>query len=275
MSPCKIALLDSSGLHPANYQAESLADAARFEPHDGVYTITNTYPDIQVLKLDAHLDRLEDSARRAAIPLRLDRPRLREALRRMIVESGFGEVRFRITVPRESPERLILSIEPFHRHPPEIYSTGVRCITLPDSARQNAAVKSTGWMHDREQFQLPSGIYTGLLLDHGGHILEGMSSNFYAVMGGELWTAGTGVLPGIAQQIVLEIAPSILPVRREAPHQQDIPQMAEAFITSSSRGIVPVIEIDGSAIGTGKPGPQTRALQEAYAGWVSTHLEAL
>jgi branched-subunit amino acid aminotransferase/4-amino-4-deoxychorismate lyase len=51
--------------------------------------------------------------------------------------------------------------------------------------------------------------------------------------------------------------------------------MAEAFITSSSRGIVPVIEIDGSAIGTGKPGPQTRALQEAYAGWVSTHLEAL
>ncbi len=208
-------------------------------------------------------------------PLRLDRPWLRGALRQMIEQSGFGEVRFRITVPRESPERLILSIEPFQRHPPEIYSTGVRCITLPDSARQNAAVKSTGWMHDREQFQLPAGIYTGLLLDHDGYILEGMSSNFYAVIGGELWTAGTGALPGIAQQIVLEVAPPILTVRREAPRQQDIPQMAEAFITSSSRGIVPVIEIDGSVIGGGQPGPRTRALQDAYAAWVSAHLEAL
>lgn len=275
MSPCKIALLDSSGLFPPDYQAESLADAARFEPHDGVYTITNTYPGMRVLKLDAHLDRLEDSARRAAIPLRLDRSRLRGALRQMIAESGFGEVRFRITVPRESPERLILSIEPFHRHPPEIYSTGVRCVTLPDSARQDAAVKSTGWMHDREQFQLPAGIYTGLLLDHDGHILEGMSSNFYAVIGGELWTAGTGALPGIAQQIVLEVAPPILPVRREAPRQQDIARLAEAFITSSSRGIVPVIEIDGYAIGGGKPGLRTRALQDAYAAWVNAHLEAL
>jgi branched-chain amino acid aminotransferase len=275
MSPCKIALLDSSGLHPADYQAESLADAARFEPHDGVYTVTNTYPRMQVLKLDAHLDRLEDSARRAAIPLRLDRPRLRAALRQMIEQSAFGEVRFRITVPRESPERLILSIEPFHRHPPEIYSTGVRCITLPDSARQNAAVKSTGWMHDREQFQLPAGIYTGLLLDHEGHILEGTSSNFYAVLEGQLWTAGTGALPGIAQQIVLEVVPPILPIRRDAPRQQDIPRMAEAFITSSSRGIVPVIEIDGIIIGGGQPGPKTRALQDAYAAWVSAHLEAL
>lgn len=275
MSPCKIALLDSSGLRPAEYRAESLADAARFEAHDGVYTITNTYPGVQVLKLDAHLDRLEDSARRAAIPLRLDRPRLRGALRQMIAESGFGEVRFRITVPREAPERLILSIEPFHRHPPEIYSAGVRCITLPDSARPDAAVKSTGWMHDREQFQLPTGIYTGLLLDPDGHILEGMSSNFYAVIGGELWTAGTGALPGIAQQIVLEVVPPILPVRREAPTKQDIARMAETFITSSSRGIVPVIEIDGLAIGGGTPGPRTRALQDAYAAWVSAHLEAL
>lgn len=275
MSPCKIALLDSSGLHAADYKAESLADAARFEPHDGVYTLTNTYPGVQVLKLDAHLDRLEDSARRAAIWLRLDRPRLRGALRQMIAGSGFGEVRFRITVPRESPERLILSIEPFHHHPPEIYSVGVRCITLPDSARPNAAIKSTGWMQDREQFQLPAGIYTGLLLDHDGHILEGMSSNFYAVIGSELWTAGTGALPGIAQQIVLEVAPPILPIRREAPRQQDIGQMAEAFITSSSRGIVPVIEIDGLAIGDGQPGPKTRALQAAYTAWVNAHLEAL
>ena len=86
MCPCRINLMTPNGLQPVAYQADSLADAARFEPHDGVYTITNTYHVYQVLKLDAHLDRLENSARLAGIPLILDRARLRAALRKMIAE---------------------------------------------------------------------------------------------------------------------------------------------------------------------------------------------
>ncbi|MEZ4667071.1 MAG: aminotransferase class IV [Anaerolineae bacterium] len=73
--------------------------------------------------------------------------------------------------------------------------------------RQNPSAKTTGWMHDRDQVNLPEGIFTGLLLDFEGKILEGMSSNFYAILNGELRTAGEGVLPGIAQQIIFEIAP--------------------------------------------------------------------
>jgi hypothetical protein len=71
--PCLIRLLTPDGLKPVDYRAESLADAARYEPHDGVYTITNTYNTFQVLKLDGHLDRLENSAGLAGIPLALDR----------------------------------------------------------------------------------------------------------------------------------------------------------------------------------------------------------
>jgi branched-chain amino acid aminotransferase len=275
--PCLIKLLTPAGLVPVAYTANSLADAARYEPHDGVYTITNTYQTFRVLKLDAHLDRLENSARLAGIPLALDRARLRAALRGMIAEAGYGDVRFRVTVPQDQPERFILSIEPFKPPAPDVYSHGVRCVTVPGSARPNPAAKTTDWMQDREALEktLPQGIYTGLLLSKTGDILEGISSNFYAVLHGELRSAGKDVLPGIAQQVVYEVAPDVLPVHREAVNVVDIPRLDEAFITSASRGIIPVVTIDGITIGSGKPGEKTLALRERYGAWVDAHLEDL
>jgi branched-chain amino acid aminotransferase len=275
MSRCLIKTLTPDGLQPVTYTADSLDEAAKFEPHDGVYTITNTHDIFKVLKLNAHLDRLEDSASRENIPLTLDRPKLRAALRSMIAEANVGDVRFRITVARSQPGHLILSVEPFKPQPPEVYSDGVRSITLPNSARHNAAAKTTGWMHDRAQVKLPHGIYTGLLLDTDGFILEGMSSNFYAILDGKLHAAVEGVLAGIAQQIVFEIALSVLPLVRKPVHKDDIPRLEEAFVTSSSRGIIPVVEIDGLSIGSGKPGSNTLKLRGRYQAWVEAHLEEL
>jgi branched-chain amino acid aminotransferase len=276
MSPCLINFLTSDGLQPAPYTADSLADAVQHEPHNGVYTLANTFDGGKVLKLDAHLDRLEDSAQRIDISLKIDRTALRKALHQMIVQSGYRDVRFRITVPRDTPDRIILSIEPFEGHPREIYINGVKCITLsPQVARPNPVAKTTGWMHDRDSVTLPNGIFTGLLLDEAGHILEGTSSNFYAILNDELRTASAGVLPGIAQQIIFEIAPRILPVKQEAVNVKDVPYFSEAFISGSSRGIVPIIEIDSILIGEGKPGEVTKMLRSSYASWMHAHLESL
>jgi branched-chain amino acid aminotransferase len=275
--PCLIRFLTPDGLQPAPYTADSLAAAAQHEPRDGVYTITNTFNTAQALKLDAHLDRMEDSARRAGLALTLDRPALRAALRTMIAEANWGDSRFRITAGGDTPERLILSLEPFQPHPASAYVQGVKCVTVADAARHNPAAKTTDWMHDRQKIEaaLPPGVYTGLLVSENGAILEGLSSNFYAVLNGELRTAGEGVLPGIAQQIVFEIAPPIIPLSREAVHVNEIPALDEGFITSSSRGIMPVVEIDGVRIGAGEPGAVTRRLREAYAVWMAQHLEAI
>ncbi|MBC7870676.1 MAG: aminotransferase class IV, partial [Chitinophagaceae bacterium] len=88
-------------------------------------------------------------------------------------------------------------------------------------------------------------------------------------------TAGEGILPGIAQQIVFEVAPDIVPMKREAANIRDLTHITEAFITSSSRGIVPVVEIDKHVLGDGKPGVVTIALLNAYNAWVAAHLEDL
>lgn len=275
MSPCMIRILTPDGVQPATYTADSLADAAKHEPEDGVYTVANTFHTVQVLKFDAHLDRLEDSARRQNIPLTLERPRLRAALRDLIADAGYGDVRYRITVPKNNPDHLILSVEPFKPISGELILAGVRCVTFPNSARRGAAAKTTDWMRLRDTLTLPDRVYEGLLLNAQGDILEGKSSNFYAVLNGELRTAGEGVLPGIAQQIVFDIAPSVITLHQVAVNVRDLPQLSEAFITSSSRGIVPVVEIDGTTIGNGTPGAYTQLLREHYQSWVASHLENL
>jgi branched-chain amino acid aminotransferase len=275
--PCLIRLLTPDGLHPAPYSADSLADAEKHEPHDGVYTITNTFRATQVLKLDAHLDRMENSARLAGIPLLLDRPRLRAALRGMILESGFGDVRFRVTAPAHDPALLILSIEPFHPPAPAVYRDGVRVVTVPGAHRDNPGAKTSGWLHDRKAIEaaFPAGVYTGILLGEHDALLEGMSSNFYAIMDGALHTAVDGVLPGISQQIVLEVAPTVLPVQTIPVTLADLPRVQEAFITSASRGIMPVVHIDDTVLGDGAPGPYTLRLRDAYQAWVDAHLEEI
>ncbi len=276
MSSTFINILTPNGLQPAAYTAASLADAVRHEPHDGIYTLTNTFNHGQVLKLDAHFDRLEDSASRIDMPLKLDRPALRAALRQTLEQSGYDDVRFRISIPKATPEQIILSMEPFSGHPTELYAKGVKCITLkPSVARVNPAAKTTGWMHDRDTVAMPAGIFSGILLSENGDLLEGTSNNFYAILNGELRTAGSGVLAGIAQQIIYEVAPAVLPVNRTAANVRDITRFSEAFLSGSSRGIIPLIEIDGILIGDGKPGAITEKLRDVYAAWLESHLEDL
>jgi branched-chain amino acid aminotransferase len=275
--PTEIRRLTPHGLEAVPYAADSLQAATQHESADGVYTITNTVNTFQVVKLTAHLERLKDSAERAGIPYVLDDTMLRGALRELIALAGYGDVRFRITIPRDTPDTPILSVEPFAGYPDSLYTQGVRVMTAANAARNNPAAKTNAWMLDRQALlaNLPAGVYEVILTDAGGHLLEGTSSNFYAVMQDALYSALDGVLGGISRQIVFEVAPSVLPLIRRPLHVSQLEDLQEAFISSASRGIVPVVEIDGIALGDGSPGAFTTQLRAAYAEWVNAHLETL
>lgn len=267
------AILSSEGLQPAPYQAASLAEAARYEPN-GVYTVARTYHRTMALCLDAHWDRLEESARLLGIPLRLDRQSARDALRQLILEAGYPESRFRITVPADAPDHLYFAIEPFKDVPPEVRANGARVQSV-NGQRSTPRAKNTAWMEARAHLSLPAGIYEGLLIGPDGAILEGMSSNFYAVLNGALYTAQGAVLPGISRRVTLEVAPEVLPVRLEPVRLADVPRLQEAFLTSAGRGVVPIVEIDGQQVNGGRPGPFTRAIEQRYNAWVEAHLEKI
>jgi branched-subunit amino acid aminotransferase/4-amino-4-deoxychorismate lyase len=82
------------------------------------------------------------------------------------------------------------------------------------------------------------------------------------------------MLEGITRKIILRLVGDLaVPLLLEAPNLSNLPELDEAFLSSSSRGIVPVVGIAGQRIGDGRPGPVTRRLQEAYESYVAQALQ--
>jgi branched-subunit amino acid aminotransferase/4-amino-4-deoxychorismate lyase len=169
-----------------------------------------------------------------------------------------------------------VSLEPFQPLPAALYEEGVAARTLPIH-RDNPHSKDTRFIAtaDRAYRDLPPGVHEGLIVAEDGSILEGLSSNFFAVLEGRLRTEEARVLLGVTRALVLEIAQKHLPIDLIAVRRRELPASSESFITSVSREILPVVEIDGERIGEGRPGPRTKALREGLAALVEREAEEI
>jgi branched-chain amino acid aminotransferase len=158
-----------------------------------------------------------------------------------------------------------VSVEPFEPVPPALYRDGVACLTFPFQ-RENPHAKDTRFIATAAGAYgtLPPGVHEGLLLGDDGSLLEGLSSNFFAVRKGVLQTEEERVLLGVTRALVLEAAEGLLPVERVAVRKAQLGETAEAFLTSVSRGVLPVVRIDAITLGNGRPGPHTRAVMAAF-----------
>jgi branched-chain amino acid aminotransferase len=234
----------------------------------GLYTTFRTYAGrTKVIGLRAHLDRLYLPARVHGIAPAIRRP------------SAFREVLAELLGPMESPEarvRLILdtSAEPGIMYvllqamqplPPEIYLHGVRA-EISRSSREKPALKQTAFISESafDRTRLSSEVFE-VLLTSKGRILEGMTSNFFYVRDGALCTAGRGVLIGVTRQMVLALAKQQgIKICFKAIALSELSLIEESFITSSSRGIVPVVQIGEQPIADGHVGETTRRLMRRY-----------
>jgi branched-subunit amino acid aminotransferase/4-amino-4-deoxychorismate lyase len=206
----------------------------------------------------------------------LDRAALRAGLRRLLSLAGYPEARFRIMIPAGQPAPLLLAAEALPESHAGLRQSGVRVATLRIT-RANPRAKSNAWIAAREQAQehLPAQAYEGIILGEADTLLEGFSSNFYAILEGELRTSEQHMLYGIARRIVLEVAAGLMPVRLEPVTLADLAHLQEALLSSSGRGVVPVVQVDDVRIASGVPGSITRALQAGYDAWVESHLEPI
>jgi branched-subunit amino acid aminotransferase/4-amino-4-deoxychorismate lyase len=103
-----------------------------------------------------------------------------------------------------------------------------------------------------------------------------MSSNFFGLRDGVIWTAEEGVLAGITRSLALEVADAMgVPVELQGVREDELSMLDEAFITSASRAVLPVVEINGKAVGTGTPGPVTQRLLQGYLERVEAELEVI
>ena len=268
-----VFLLPSGKIEIAHLSIQSLEELGRTEP-EGVYTITRTYLGNQFVLFNAHLERLEESARLEEIPLNLERDSLRSAIRELLARTQFDDTRLRISIPKGHPERILIAVEPLIGVPEETRLRGVSVATHLIT-RPNPKAKTNLWENLRADAReiLPSTIFEGVVRTKQGVLLEGFSSNFYAIEGGVLRTSSEQILHGVARIIVLTVVEGFIPIDAGAVSVDEIERLEETFLSSSSRGVVPIIMIDGITIGDGHPGPLTREIIRRYDAWVSSHLE--
>ena len=190
-----------------------------------------------------------------------------------MLRRGYAESRFRLTF---APPRLFISIEAFTPYPPALYENGVRCVSVTLN-RNNPHAKSTTFIASAADAYktLPEDAHEGLMIAGDGSVLEGLSSNFFAICaspigggvgggGATLHTEEARVLIGVTRSLVLEVARDVLPVSTIAVKYDDLPEVSECFITSVSREILPVVKIDHLIIGNGMPGAITQVLMQRF-----------
>ena len=270
-----VFLLPGGKIEEAHLSVQSIEELGRTEP-EGVYTITRTFLGNNFVLFDAHLDRLEESALLEDMPLKLARDPLRSAIRDLIARSQFDETRLRISIPKQHPERILVAVEPLTGVPEETRLRGVPVATHLIT-RPNPKAKTNLWENLRADARedLPSEVFEGVVRTKQGVLLEGFSSNIFAIKNGVLRTSSERILLGIARKIVLTVIEGFLRIDTRAVSVDEIESLEESFLSSSSRGVVPIIMIDGVTIGDGSPGPLTREIISRYDTWVASHLEPI
>ena len=229
--------------------ASSLDEITRRLP-EGYYSTFRTFDGgRRVIGFSDHLRRLYEP-----VPV----PEVEEAflLRRLFAllePYQPGEARVRLIMTRQG--QVYIAMETLKPLPSEVYEKGVRVQTT-ELQRQDPRLKSTAFIgaSDSERKHIAAqGIFEALLVQEG-KILEGMTSNFFYVKNNILYTAQDDILLGVTRKTVIEaargrgVAVNYVPLKRDQLETID-----EAFITSSSRGVVPVIQIDQVTVGQGSP----------------------
>lgn len=146
---------------------------------------------------------------------------------------------------------------------------GVKVITRPDIRWGRRDIKSISLLPNilAKQEAAKNSAREAWLID-GANISEGAASNSYIVTSsGELVTheANERILGGVTRDVVLKLARKDgIKVIERAFSIADIKQAAEAFLTSTSANVLPVVKVDDMVIGKGRPGPVTQKLQALY-----------
>ena len=255
--------------------SSSLDEMTRQLP-EGYYSTFRTFEGgTRVLGLTSHLQRLYDPVSMPDVPETV----LRRRLSTLLEAYRPGEARVRAIMTRDG--QVYLFIAPLLPLPRDVYEKGVHVETT-ELQREHPRLKSTSFISrsDSERKHIAQeGIFEALLVKDG-KILEGMTSNFFYVgQVGKLPYVGTareGILLGITRQTTLDIALRMgLTVKYQPLELDQLKYVNETFITSSSRGIVPVVQIDQVTVEQGRPGSITKDLMAAYESYVIEQAEKI
>ncbi|MFD1955582.1 D-amino-acid transaminase [Paenibacillus thailandensis] len=243
---------------------------------DGIYEVIRVYKG-RMFEAKAHFERFKRTALAVRIPLP-DMGELEAALQELIrqnaVEEGSVYVQMtRGTAPRahnlnaDTPPVVMAYCQKLSR-PVDKMEKGIAAATVPDTRWQHCDLKTLNLLGNvlLKQKALDQGA-DDCILHRDGSVTECSSSNLFIVRDNRLVThpADNLILPGITRNVVIRLAAELeLPVEERALTVDELLGAQEVFLTSTVQEIVPIVTVDGKAIGGGTPGPVTQKLQQAF-----------
>ena len=246
---------------------------------DGVFEGLRSYGG-QVFRLDAHLDRLWASARAICLEIPLTKAAVAKAVNdtlaanklvdgyvRLVVTRGAGSLG--LDPNRTKNPQVIVIADTISLYPREYYEQGLKIVTAATQRVQSAAlsprIKSLNYLNNimAKLEGLRAGCVEALMLNHKGEVAECTGDNVFVVRSGVVLTPppDAGILEGITRNVVMELARAAgIDCREAALTRHDLYTADECFLTGTAAEVIPVVDVDGRAIGAGTPGPVTKRL---------------
>jgi branched-chain amino acid aminotransferase len=253
---------------------------------EGVYETLRTYNGKPFL-FDRHMSRLRRSAGMLSLPVPVAdgeiAARFADTMRaaglgagtesylRVLITRGIGDLSYD---PAATPTSSIVVIAKPHVDPPaSVFDQGVM-VALSTIVRNhpgsvNPMIKSNNLLNNALAMQeaVKRGAFEAIMRNYRGELAECTTANLFVVKGGAALTPPTdaGLLAGITREFLFEIAADAgIPMREQVLKDADLFGADEAFFTSTTREVVPIVKVDDRPIGSGRPGDVTKRLLAGF-----------
>ena len=269
-----------SGAYVPHRQAAVHIEDRGYQFADGVYEVIAVRGG-KLIDEEPHLRRLHRSLGELRIPMPIGDAALRVVLREVVRRNGVGtgNVYLQVTrgvaprdhaFPKSAKPSLVVTSRPSRGPDSRLGESGIAVITIPDIRWKRCDIKSISLIPNvlGKQQAREAGAFEAWQIDSEGRITEGTSTNAWIVTDDATVVtraADTAILNGVTRLAVLDI------IAREGYRLDERPfaieearTAREAFLTSTTVDLLPVVRIDGIPVGDGKPGPLSRKLRASY-----------
>lgn len=220
--------------------------------------------------MEDHFNRFYNSAKEMYLDVMLDRQQLRKAVEELVEKNGIPTSGIKLLLTggysedgyRTGTPNLVILQYPLNLQEENKPDTGLKLVTY-DHQRQLPYIKTIDYlMAVRLHPFMKEKNADDVLYHNTGVITECPRANFFVVIDKEIITPRNNILRGITRSKVLNFKVSGYTIAEEDFSVDDLPNVKEAFITSTTQYAYPVTMIDGKMIGDGKTGPATKQIRE-------------
>ena len=256
---------------------------------DGVFEGIRVYGG-KVFHAQPHIDRLFDSAKVIRLAIPYTKQELTDAIYDTLHANGGTDAYVRLAVTRgdgnlglnpfqcPAPTVFII-VDKIELYPEEMYREGMAVIiakTIRTAATMlSPSVKSMNYLNNimAKIEAIDAGVTEAVMLNDKGEVAECTGDNIFIVKAGTVITPPpqAGILIGITRGVVIKLAEQYrVPLREQAIRPEDLYAADECFLTGTAAEVIPVTKIDGRAIGTGRPGPVSLKLFNAFRQYIAS-----